>query len=72
MGITYLKCKHNNLVKDCLQCKIEKQNNTALIYDALKTIEEDKRIPIYRGCSAAEQGGCFCTGACREIVGYQD
>lgn len=28
-----------------------------------QTIKE----PIYRGCKAEE---CFCTGKCREVIGY--
>lgn len=28
--------------------------------------------PIRRGCDAARQGGCFCTGKCQEIIGWRD
>lgn len=28
------------------------------------------KVPIRRGCYATM--GCFCTGACQEIVGYRD
>jgi len=33
--------------------------------------KEDNRIPILRGCMAAQHGGCFCTGRCNEIIGYK-
>jgi hypothetical protein len=26
------------------------------------------KIPIHRGCKAPN--GCFCTGKCKEIIGY--
>ncbi len=71
MGIVYLKCSHGNLVKDCLQCAIEKDQVKQLVYDRIKE-NKDTRTPILRGCTAAEHGGCFCTGRCQEIVGYQD
>lgn len=29
-----------------------------------------KMIPVYRECGAANNGGCFCTGACNEVIGY--
>ena len=32
----------------------------------------DNKIPIRRGCTAAEHGGCFCTDKCKEIIGYRD
>lgn len=31
----------------------------------------DRGVPIKKGCMAAKQGGCFCTGACNEIIGYR-
>lgn len=27
------------------------------------------KVPIYKGCPNQQ---CFCTGACREIIGYRD
>ena len=36
----------------------------------LNKIED--RVPIYKGCLAAQHGGCFCTGACKEIIAYRD
>lgn len=33
----------------------------------------EKKIPIYRGCTTATNGEmCYCTGACRQIIGYRD
>lgn len=26
------------------------------------------KIPIHRGCNATD--GCFCTGRCKEVIGY--
>ncbi len=36
----------------------------------LERINSQTGIPVERGCQASKQGGCFCTGKCREIVGY--
>lgn len=39
-------------------------------YDKIKR-ELEKQLedePIYRGCANAQ---CFCTGACRQIIGYR-
>ena len=50
----------------------KKKENHEIIYDNFKTnIFENlrKKVPIYRGCPNQE---CFCTGSCREIVGYRD
>lgn len=30
------------------------------------------KVPIYRGCTAAKNGGCMCDGAYHEIIGYRD
>jgi hypothetical protein len=34
--------------------------------------EKERKVPIKKGCHAAAHGGCFCTGACQEIIGYRD
>lgn len=31
--------------------------------------ENRNKVPVYRGCPNTQ---CFCTGKCREIVGYRD
>ena len=68
MGTTYIKCHHGNLKKDCMQCEKEKRDTN--IYDFVKkTLTEDKRTPILRGC---QNEICFCTGKCKEIIGYQE
>lgn len=36
---------------------------------AIESFIKENKIPIYRGCS---NESCFCTGACREIIGYRD
>lgn len=28
------------------------------------------KIPVFKGCSNRSQ--CFCTGACKEVIGYRD
>lgn len=33
---------------------------------------QEGKEPIYKGCLAAEYGGCFCTGACKEIIGWKE
>lgn len=50
----------------------KKKEDSKIVYDNFKTnIFEylSKKVPIYRGCPNQE---CFCTGACREIVGFRD
>ena len=32
----------------------------------------ENKVPIYRGCPNKGNGGCFCPGTCREIIGYRD
>lgn len=32
--------------------------------------KKDEKIPILKGCKASEQGGCFCTGECKKVIGY--
>lgn len=72
-SITYIECKHGNLFKDCLQCENDKNEKLSIINDLMEDHKKDKRVPILRGCSAAEYGGgCFCTGRCKEIIGYRD
>ncbi len=69
MEAKYLKCHHGNLVMSCLQCAHEKGQVKTDLYNYVKTQEKDKRITIYRGCSNET---CFCTGRCKEIIGYYE
>lgn len=32
----------------------------------------ETQVPVKKGCVAAGQSGCFCTGACQEIIGWRD
>lgn len=36
--------------------------------------DDDKnKVPVFRGCQQTRNGGaCFCSGACKAIVGYRD
>lgn len=37
------------------------------------TESKSDKVPVYKGCSALEAGSnCFCTGECKEIVGYKE
>lgn len=70
MKTTYLKCHHGNEKRfGCAQCQKEKNQYFTQAYQSKFTQQEDKRIPIYRGCGNEM---CFCTGACKEIIGYQE
>lgn len=46
----------------------------SIIYTLQKSIEKEMetREPIRKGCWAAANGGCNCTGDCQEIVGWRD
>lgn len=45
----------------------EDRNRIDVYLDCLEL--SSKKIPIYKGCLNET---CFCTGACREIIGYRD
>lgn len=70
MKTTYLKCHHGNEIRfGCRDCQQEKQ----LFFEGIvnHTLGEPKetKIPIYRGCNNKV---CFCTGTCKEIIGYRE
>jgi len=46
------------------------QENKNYIYDKMKSLANDDKVPIRRGCNV--EGGCFCSGKCQEIVGWRD
>jgi hypothetical protein len=75
LNIEILKCHHGvPKTTHCDKCAEEKNQyklNTVYEYHS-KLENKTKRIPIYRGCSASLHGGCFCTGACKEIIAYRD
>jgi hypothetical protein len=55
----------------------EKQEQPSLNEMFKKAVKDhfkkmDRKVPIKKGCHAAANGGCFCTGACQEIIGYRD
>jgi len=33
---------------------------------------KDGKVPILRGCMAAKNGGCLCSGVCNEVIGWRD
>ena len=73
MKVTYIKCHHGNLIKDCRECEEEKQEAKSKIFEAAKVKEKSVRIPITRGCPNTTNGGaCFCTGKCQEVIGYYE
>ncbi len=38
-----------------------------------KQLEKQKtKVPILKGCFASKNGGCFCSGDCKEIIGWRD
>lgn len=73
MEIEYIKCRHEKeLLYGCKECDAEK---IALYSNISSAIKKDTRIPILRGCPNLSQGSggqCFCTGTCKEIVGYRE
>lgn len=35
--------------------------------------QRNQQVPIYKGCpNSSNHGGCYCTGVCKEIIGYRD
>lgn len=57
---------YKTLVKDINDLYIRK-NGT--IDKANDTGYKNNLVPIYRGCNNST---CFCSGACKEIIGYRD
>lgn len=69
LNIEWLKCYHGVLKSQhCEQCESERRNYLNYLHQSKD--EPPKRIPILRGCGA--NGPCFCTGRCRDIIGYRD
>jgi hypothetical protein len=69
LNIEYLKCHHGVDKRfHCQECDDEKNR----FFNAISVADKEppKRIPIYRGCGA--NGPCFCSGRCREVIGYRD
>ena len=69
MKTTYLKCHHGNELRiGCNECENEKSS----IYNGFiqKAQGKPTKIPIYRGCNNTQ--GCFCSGKCKEIIGYRE
>lgn len=62
-----LKCHHGNLVKTCILCTQELEQFRSFLHAG--KLEEDKRVPILRGCPNEQ---CFCTGRCKEVIGYYE
>lgn len=48
-----------------------KRKNSILKIDLnnIPEVPKTNKVPIYRGCPNKE---CFCSGACREIIGWRD
>lgn len=68
MKTTYLKCHHGNELRlGCNKCEQEKANIYNFISSNKK--EQDKKTPIFRGC---KNQTCFCTGKCKEVIGYME
>ncbi len=38
----------------------------------MSIINPTERMGVMRGCEAARNGGCGCTGRCTEIIGYYE
>lgn len=71
LNIEFLICHHGVDKRHfCSECHDERQRFESTLRQHITNPEPPKRIPIYRGCNA--NGGCFCTGRCREIIGYRD
>lgn len=72
MAKEYLKCSHGvskASIIPCKQCEDYEQEVRNLFHKSASESKEDKRKPIYRGC---QNDVCYCTGKCREIIGYED
>lgn len=71
MNTETLKCSHGtSLTEHCSQCDQAKINVMNIYNRLADENKDDKRTPILRGCMASQQGGCFCTGRCNEVIGY--
>jgi hypothetical protein len=70
LNIVWEKCRHGFELRHgrCSECEKEKQDFLKVAFE--RRSQPPTRIPIYRGCDA--KSGCFCSGACKEIIGYRD
>ena len=49
---------------------MDKPDNSNIYNNLLLSLikkDDDRVVPIYRGC---QNQTCFCTGKCKEIIGY--
>lgn len=67
---TWLKCPHGHELRSLVRCQRCQEEKSNLLQGAIKAAQQDTRVPIYRGCNSG--GSCFCSGACREIIGYRE
>lgn len=71
MAKEYLKCSHGvskGSIIPCKECEEAKQRNEGLFHSIISDAAKDTRTPIYRGC---QNKVCYCSGKCREIIGYE-
>lgn len=71
LNIVWEKCHHGVEKRSPFGCDKCRQELSA--YKNMLSQKERlpvTRIPIKRGCP--NKDGCFCTGACNEIIGYRD
>lgn len=66
----WLTCIHGHELRfgKCPECERAKDQYKSLAFQQKKEIVT--KIPIRRGCKA--QGGCFCDGSCKDIIGYRE
>lgn len=69
--VEWIKCHHGFELRKgrCPLCEKERNDFLTQLFRE-KPGTTPARIPIRRGCR--NQGGCFCSGSCKEIVGYRD
>ena len=70
LNIEYLQCSHG--VDKRIRCPLcEKARRDLNNRISLAVKEQQRRIPIQRGCPNSPNP-CFCNGSCKEIIGYRD
>lgn len=69
INIEYVKCIHGfeKRFGKCPECLKDQQK---FLLNIVENKKVDNRIPIRKGCTA--NGGCFCDGSCKEVIGYRD
>ncbi len=59
----------NCFTGNCSVCGLRREQGNISLNDFNMEVLKDTRTPIYKGCR--NKNGCFCSGECKIIIGYE-